>query len=306
MLWIQIITFLLIINGLFALFNVRFNDFLHLLAPSKKSTLQDDVDVLLGKPAKGFFNRETLEIEQLLIATGREGRFNMIKRVSLFLFALGAVVALLLNNPFMIPILGAGFAFAPVWYLRSTAASYKKHLNEELETAISVITTSYLRSGDLLKAVRENIPYLNPPVKSHFEAFITESEMLNANMISTINTLKMKIPNRIFHEWCNTLIQCQSDRNMKNTLTFTVQKFSDMRIIQSELEAIINEPKKEAITMMFLVVGNIPLLYVLNRTWFETLMFSTPGKITLAICAAIVLFSFTRIMQLSKPIEYNT
>lgn len=83
------------------------------------------------------------------------------------------------------------------------------------------------------------------------------------------------------------------------------EKFSDMRIIQSELEAIINEPKKEAITMMFLVVGNIPLLYVLNRSWFETLMFSLPGKITLAICAAIVLFSFTRIMQLSKPIEYK-
>lgn len=124
-------------------------------------------------------------------------------------------------------------------------------------------------------------------------------------MTSTINTLKMKVPNRIFHEWCNTLIQCQSDRSMKNTLTFTVQKFSDMRIIQSELEAIINEPKKEAITMMFLVVGNIPLLYVLNRSWFETLMFSLPGKITLAICAAIVLFSFTRIMQLSKPIEYK-
>lgn len=306
MLWIQIAIFLLTVNGLFTLLDVRFNDFLHLLAPSKKSTLQDDVDVLLGKPAKGFFNGETLEVEQLLIATGREGRFNMVKRFSIMLFAIGAVVALLLNNPFLIPILGAGFAFAPVWYLRSTAASYKKHLNEALETAISVITTSYLRSGDLLKAVRENIPYLNPPVKSHFEAFITESEMLNANMISTINTLKMKIPNRIFHEWCNTLIQCQSDRSMKNTLTFTVQKFSDMRIIQSELEAIINAPKKEAITMMFLVVANIPLLYVLNQAWFETLLFSTPGKITLAICAAIVLYSFTKIMQLSKPIEYNS
>ena len=297
--WIQIIVFLLIINGLFALFSVRFNDFVHVLARSRKSTLQDDLDVLLGKPARGFFNRETLEVEQLLKATGREGRFVMVKRISLILFALGAVLALLLNNPFLIPILGAGFAFAPVWYLRSTAGAYKKHLNEELETAISVITTSYLRSGDLLKAVKENIPYLNPPVKAHFEAFIAESEMLNANMISTINTLKMKIPNQIFHEWCNTLIQCQSDRSMKNTLTFTVQKFSDMRLIQSELETIINEPKKEAITMMF------PLLYVLNHSWFETLMYSTPGKITLAICAAIVLFSFTRIMQLSKPIEYR-
>ena len=305
MLWIKIIIFLLLVSGLFTIFSVRFNDFLHLLAPSSRSTLQDDIDVLLGKPAKGFFNRETFEIEQLLAATGREGRFNLVKRASLLLFALGAILAILLNNLFLLPILGAGFAFTPVWYLRSTAALYKKHLNEELETAISVITTSYLRSGDLLKAIKENIPYLNPPVKAHFEAFITESEMLNANMISTINTLKMKIPNQIFHEWCNTLIQCQSDRSMKNTLPFTVQKFSDMRIIQSELEAIINEPKKEAITMMFLVMGNIPLLYVLNYSWFETLIYSTPGKITLAICSAIVLFSFTRIMQLSKPSEYS-
>ena len=303
--WIQIIIFLLVVSGLFTLFDIRFTDFLGVLSPQSKSTLQDDVDVLLGKPAKGFFNRETVEIEQLLIATGRAGRFNLVKRFSVILFSVGAVAAILIDNLFMIPIMGAGFAFAPVWYLRSTAASYKKHLNEELETAISVITTSYLRTGDILKSVKENIPYLNPPVKNHFEAFVLEAEMLNANMISTINTLKMRIPNRIFHEWCNTLIQCQSDRSMKNTLTFTVQKFSDMRIMQSELETMINEPKKEAITMMFLVIGNIPLLYVLNKTWFETLMFSMPGKITLAICAAILLFSLTKILTLSKPVEYN-
>ena len=59
-----------------------FNDFLHVLARTRKSSLQDDVDVMLGKPAKGFFNRETLEVEQLLAATGREGRFTLVKRVS--------------------------------------------------------------------------------------------------------------------------------------------------------------------------------------------------------------------------------
>lgn len=230
----------------------------------------------------------------------------VLKRLSLILFALGAVLALLLDNPFLLPVLGAGFAFLPVWYLRSTAAIYRRHLNEELETAISVITTSYLRSEDLLKAVRENIPYLNPPVKAHFEAFLLESEMLNANMTSTLNSLKMRLPNRIFHEWCNTLIQCQNDRSMKHTLIFTVQKFSDMRIVQSELEAIISEPRKEAVAMMFLVLGNIPLLYVLNRSWFETLLFTVPGKLTLAVCAAVILFSFTRIMQLSRPVEYQS
>ena len=64
----------------------------------------------------------------------------------------------------MVPILGIGFSLAPIWYLRSTAASYKKHLNEELETAISIITTSYLRTEDLIRAVKENLPYINEPV----------------------------------------------------------------------------------------------------------------------------------------------
>ena len=304
--WVYIICFALIAAGLLTLFGVRPGDFIDALFRSqrKSATLTDELNVLMGTPAKGFFNQD-FELKQILKGTGRADRYEAVKRLTLILFAVGGALALLIGNVYMVPILGIGFSLAPIWYLRSTAASYKKHLNEELETAISVVTTSYLRSGDLMKAVKENIPYLNPPVKGNFEAFITEAEMLNANMISAINSLKMKIPNRIFHEWCNTLIQCQSDRNMMNTLTFTVQKFSDMRIVQTELEAIINEPKREAFAMMFLVLCNIPLLYVLNQNWFETLIFTLPGKITLAICAAVILFSFTRIMQLSKPIEYK-
>ena len=38
--------------------------------------------------------------------------------------------------------------------------------------------------------------------------------------------------------------------------------------------------------MMFLVIANVPLLYFLNEDWFHTLLFTTPGKIALAICAA--------------------
>ena len=44
--------------------------------------------------------------------------------------------------------------------------------------------------------------------------------------------------------------------------------------------------------MMFLVIANVPLLYFLNKDWFHTLIFTTPGKIALAICAAIILFAF--------------
>lgn len=305
MFWTELIICLLLISGLFSILGIEFTDFFKPRRVSNPSTLLDDMDAMLGKPAKGFFRKETAEVEEILNSTGRKNRFGTIKKLCLLGFAAGTVIALLLNNPFLVPVLAAAMAMAPVWYLRATAVVYKKRLNEELETAVSVITTSYLRTEDLLKSVKENLPYLTPPIKNHFESFVTESEILNANMISTINTLKMKIPNRIFHEWCNTLIQCQSDRSMKHTLSFTLQKFSDARVVQADLEAIINGPRNEAYIMMALVVCNIPLLYILNKSWFETLVFTIPGKITMAVCAALILFSFSRINALSKPIEYQ-
>lgn len=95
MYWTQIIIFLLLLSSLFSLFNVRFSDFLKVFSPSRKSTLRDDMDILLGKPAKGFFNREVLEVEQLLVATGRATRFSAVKRICLLLFILGALLAIL-------------------------------------------------------------------------------------------------------------------------------------------------------------------------------------------------------------------
>ncbi len=304
--WIYIICFLLLSVGLCSLFGVRPKDFMDAILKSqqKTATLTDELNVLMGTPAKGFFNQD-YEIKQILKDTGRAGSYESITRLTLILFAVGAVLALLINNVYMVPIMGIAFSLIPIWYLRSTAASYKKHLNEELETAISIITTSYLRTEDLLRAVKETLPYINEPVKATFEAFVYESELINANTTSAINSLKMKIPNRVFHEWANILIQCQSDRSMKNTLPTITQKFSDVRVVQSELEAMMQGPRREAITMMFLVIANVPLLYFLNKDWFHTLLFTTPGKIALAICAAIILFSLTQIMKLSKPIEYG-
>lgn len=303
--WLNLILFLLLTSGFFSLLGVRMNDFLMVLFDNRrKVTLSDELDVLLGMPRKGFFG-QSYELEQMLAATGRAGKFEMLKRLALILAAVGAVLALLLDNPFMVPVLAAGMAFIPIWYIRSTAGAYKKHLNEELETAISTVTTSYLRTDNILQAVAENIGYMQPPIKSHFEEFLTESEMLNANMVSAINTLKMKIPNRIFHEWANTLIQCQADRTMKQTLPSIVQKFSAVRIVQAELDAIISGPRREAITMMFLVICNVPLLYFLNKDWFHTLIYTTPGKLAMALCGGIILFALAKIMKLSKPVEYG-
>ena len=306
MTWISLSVFLLLTVGIMAICDIRFTStFERLMTHNSKSTLAEDLEIMSGNTPTGFFKRESYEIEQILKATGRENRFESVKTFSIIGFAVGCLLAFLMGNGFLVPVLGIAFAYIPIIYIRATAGSYKKQLNAELETALSIITTSYLRTEDILISVRENIGFIHAPVKLHFEEFITESELINANTVSALNRLKLKIPNYIFHEWVNTLIRCQSDRTMKNTLLSVIRKFSDMRAIQSELDTSVASVKREAFMMMGLVSVNIPLLYAINRDWFMTLVYSLQGKITLAVCAAIVLFSFVRIMKLSAPIEYK-
>lgn len=131
------------------------------------------------------------------------------------------------------------------------------------------------------------------------------TQMIDANIPAALQRLKEKIPNAIFGEWCDSMIQCQSDRTLKHTLLPVLEKFSDVRVVQSRLETLLSQPRREAITMMLLVAANIPLLYLLNKDWYDVLMYSTPGQIVLSICAGIVLFAAVRVLKLSKPMEYG-
>ena len=65
------------------------------------------------------------------------------------------------------------------------------------------------------------------------------------------------------------------------------------------------EPVKEFITMAILLVGNIPLMYFLNRNWYNTLMHTGIGKLVLAICASVLFISMVAVIKLSKPVEYK-
>lgn len=115
--WVYIICFALVAAGLLTLFGVRPGDFIDALFRSqrKSATLTDELNVLMGIPAKGFFNQD-FELKQILKGTGRTDRYEAVKRLSLILFAVGGALALLIGNVYMVPILGIGFSLAPIWY----------------------------------------------------------------------------------------------------------------------------------------------------------------------------------------------
>ena len=57
--------------------------------------------------------------------------------------------------------------------------------------------------------------------------------------------------------------------------------------------------------MVALVVGNIPLLYLLNKDWFHTLLFTTPCKLVCGICGMVILITALFMMKFTKPVEYK-
>ena len=201
--------------------------------------------------------------------------------------------------------MAAGCMLLPFWWVKLTASHFKKDIAAELETALSIITTAYLRNEDILTAVEENLPYLNPPVLSVFQSFVSRVRLVDPDVTAALHDVKTRIDNAVFHEWCDALIACQHDRSLKTTLTPIVSKLSDMRVVNGELENMVFEPRKEFIVMVILVIGNIPLLYFLNQDWYRTLMHTPLGQVVLAICAAVIFISTAFVIKLTQPIEYR-
>lgn len=308
MLTLQLAACIGLIVGCFILFGIRLEDFSSYMFKNilgGPKNLQDAIMEENHTKKVSYLKREIQEVQGILNATGREKQFPLLCTVALSLFAGGAAVAIMMGNPYMVPVLACGFLLIPFWYIKLTAHSFKKDISEELETALSIITTSYLRSEDILTAVEESIPYLNPPVQTVFQEFSARLRLLNADVVSALSDLKTKIHNDTFEEWCDALQECQIDRSLKTILTPIVAKLSDMRLVNAELEYMIYEPRKEFITMVVLVLSNIPLLYFLNKDWYYTLMTTTVGQILLSTTAAVIFFAAARVVKLTKPIEYR-
>ena len=229
----------------------------------------------------------------------------MLCAASLLFFAMGAGIAIVLNNFLLIPVLATGMMFLPFWYIKLTAGHYKKDIAAELETALSIITTAYLRSEDLQTAVEENINYLNPPVHGVFRSFLTRIKHIDPDMDAALADLKAAIDNEVWQEWCDAVMACQADRSLTSILTPIVSKLSDMRVVNAELENLVFGPRKEFITMAILVLINIPLVRFINKDWYHTLVATIPGQMVIAVCLAAVFVSFAFVVKLTQPIEYR-
>jgi hypothetical protein len=134
---------------------------------------------------------------------------------------------------------------------------------------------------------------------------MAQTRLINANVRMALEHLKGQLENEVFKEWCDAMMACSENRNLKSTLLPIVGKLSDMRVVGAELEYMMYAPMKEFITMAILLLSNIPLMFFLNRTWFDNLTQTVPGKAVLACISVVLLVSLSAVVKLSKPVEYR-
>lgn len=307
MTFVYLICFLLLAVGAVLLLKLTperiTGDLMRLVSP--KQTLRDKVLTRKGKKKSRKITVELRRIKDALEQTGKGNQFAVACAASLLLMIVGCVIAMMIDNPFLVPVFAIAFAMIPFIYAKRTVAYYDNHVKEELETALSIITTSYVRTDDIVSAVKENIQYLKPPVKDIFAGFVAENMMISSDVKQSIRHLQEKVNNSIFAEWCETLMACQDDRTLKDTLMPIVTKLTDVRIVNNEIKGMLSSARIEYYMMAGMVVGNIPLLYFLNKDWFNALMFTTLGKLVLAICGLVIIVTAVLMLRFTKQIEYR-
>lgn len=272
---------------------------------SDKETASEYVARVSGKSRESFATRSYHEARDVYEAIGQADRYQRTLVTSLLCGLAGAVVGALLRNALLAVVMAVGLYFLPLWLSRFALYRYQRFVNEELETSLSLITTSYLRSNDILSAVEENLSAIQEPVRSVFTSFCNGLKYIDANAPAQIERMKSQLDNDLFAEWCDVLILCQDNHLLQAALTPVVNKFAILKAQQEANETRMMTPIKYAVMMAALVGGFCPLMKLINETWYQYLMFTPFGQVVLAGAAIAVFMTINKGITLSEPISYN-
>ena len=257
---------------------------------SRQRSLKYLVAKAQGKVRRSRLQQAVMNVRSALTATHSENKFSLLISVSLIGICAGFLLAALLQNLLLIPVFSGICVVLPYAYVNMLLANYNRRISEELETALSIITTNYVSNDDIIYAVEQSIDYINPPVQQAFRKFLTQTKLINSNVKLAIEQLKGEINNEVFHE---------------KTLQPITARLSDIRIVNAELRNMLMSPRREHIMMVFILLANYPILYFINADWFSVLFDTIFGQVVNCIVAVVVIVTVILAYKYTQPIQYK-
>ena len=281
---------------------------------SRQRSLKYLVAKAQGKVRRSRLQQAVMNVRSALTATHSENKFSLLISISLIGICAGFLLAALLQNLLLIPVFSGicvvlPYAYVKAWLKKTFGIippdAVFSSAPEELETALSIITTNYVSNDDIIYAVEQSIDYINPPVQQAFRKFLTQTKLINSNVKLAIEQLKGEINNEVFHEWCDSLIECQDNVTLKKTLQPITARLSDIRIVNAELRNMLMSPRREHIMMVFILLANYPILYFINADWFSVLFDTIFGQVVNCIVAVVVIVTVILAYKYTQPIQYK-
>ena len=261
-----------------------------------------------GKEA-GFgeiITRYKLKLNTSLKYSAFDAGVDGLLRLKTLFSLMGLIIGILLKNFYLAAVLLAGMFWLPDAYFRILSLRYAKEADDAIETAMSLVSNSYLQNEDIKSSVYENISRIEQPLKEVFREFLAETGFIDASVINALNRMKIKTDNVYFSDWCDILIQCQDDRELKYVLPSMVSRLSGVKRIQAELDATMYDIYKEYIYVVGIVALNLPLMFLINSEWAEILFGTLIGKLTVAVCFTVIFAASAYVVSINRSLVRMT
>ena len=247
--------------------------------------------------------RHRKQTQQALKLSNSKMKYKDYIRCEILFCVIGILVGILLNNYFLSIVLGICLPYIPFQILQFKIVSYKKAVAESLESVLALLTNGYRIEDNFVAVVTKNMENFNEPFRQIFAEFLLSVNYIDTNIQRSIIKMRDKIDNPYFFEWCNMLMQCQDDRDLKTTLPNIVTKMNNVKRMQVEADSGMYKIWKEFSMIVIIAVAVVPLIRFLNREWFEILIFTEAGKMAIALTALVIFLSTLWVIRVNKPIN---
>lgn len=273
-----------------------------LLSRRRKPTFRESLLAVQGLRKQGFLSKQFARTDAVLRMTGRAEQAGKYMRLSVLLAVLGAGAGIVLLNPPLAAVLALSGLLGPQFAVQMSAFHYQRESREELYTALSIVSSSYERTGNLMWSVEENIGHIHPPVDAVFSEFLRQCRVVDPSVPRALSVVRGMMDNDIWREWCDDMLLCVSNPSERHILRGVVEKCGRQNSAQNELDALLPRPFQQMLIVMGISLVNIPVVCFMFGD-FKTVLFQTvQGKCGLAVMAAAVLFAVYKGVRAARPV----
>lgn len=240
---------------------------------------------------------------------GQIGSLYMLILLSFLLIVVGSFAGITFGNVWLSITFGIMLALIPFIYVRMQYIEYKSLLLDEMETGLSVITSSIERLDNIHSAFLENIRYINKPLRTVFEQFLYALDH-SIPFDTAADRMKSKVNHSVFTDWCDTLKLVSRDRNMKTSLRPIVNRITDIKVATGEARNILKESNSEFVGVMMISLIFMAASYLGAPAALAAIGFplkSTDFMGTLLAFDLLMLFiCWLRAFLLTKDIDFES